>query len=64
MPYIEASAKGNINVHEVFNRISYMVFHRIPSNLRGLWQEQYVIVTPEMWTEDAIYDSAALVVTL
>jgi Ras-related protein Rab-1A len=64
MKYFETSAKTNANVYEIFLHLSKMVSNKIHSNLFGNWCDQYVLVTPEMWLDDVIHDSAALVVTL
>ena len=62
--YLEVSAKTGHNVEDAFATLADRAYDNIPSYLRGNWNEHYVFVTPEMWTTDAIDDSAALVVTL
>lgn len=64
MCYMETSAKVSTNVSEMFLQLGKMVLNNIRSNLHGNWCDQYVLVTPEMWLDDVIHESAALVVTL
>jgi hypothetical protein len=61
---METSAKVSTNVSEMFLQLGKMVLNNIRSNLHGNWCDQYVLVTPEMWLDDVIHESAALVVTL